>query len=87
MKTHIAGVVSDLGVWICVCIVQEHVTFLIVLAVGFDCSDAIPFTATIMVGSIALVWYPKVPDTDCTCFIPFLSNTGRDSGGSVCCIF
>ena len=58
--------------------------YLVVLAVGTDCSNTISLTATIMVGSMPLEWYTKLPVTDYTCFGTFLSNNGSVSGGKVC---
>ena len=61
--------------------------FLVVLAVGADCSDTISLTATIMIGSMPLEWYPKVPVTDCTRLVPTLSNIGSVSDGKACYTF
>ena len=61
--------------------------FFIVLAVGAACWDASSFAATIIVGSIARVWYWNVSVIDYTRFMPFLSRIGRVSSGGACCIF
>ena len=49
--------------------------------VGVNCSEANLLTATIVVGSILLVYYLKVPVIDWIRLAPFLSNMGSEFSG------